>query len=426
MKKNLFFFTLFFVFAFSVAQNPIITKWNVPFSTTFIGIKIPYVANDFSYQYVKADNPAIFGQGSGSGSGKDISISLPEIGEYIVYIYPTNYFRFAFISLNIAEREKFILLSQWGDANFSGSVYGMFTGCSKLQITATDIPNFSNVTSMEIMFAGCEAITTVPNMNSWDVSNVTTMSSMFSNATNFNQFIGNWNTSKVTDMNSMFSGAKTFNQNIGNWDVSSVWDMKYMFWNAINFNQNIGNWKVSKADMKYIFTNAKAFNQNLGSWQLKDGIFIGLDNSGMDCQNYSKTLYGWTKNVSTGSVVKLGATGLKYGIDAQPYIDKLNQLKGWTIIGYIYDSNCTVQLATVENEIDNFFISPNPTNGILNVRSKIKLEITINNSLGQILKKENIQKGDNLIDISTLVNGVYFINGVDTKGNHFTEKIIKN
>lgn len=412
MKTKLFFIILFFTFSIFYAQNPIITKWNVPFSTTFIGIKIPYsLSNDFTYQYVKVNNSAIFGQGSGSGSGNIISIPLPEVGEYIVSIYPTGSFKFFFqdTSLTATDREKLVLLSQWGDGNWGVLLHGMFSGCSNLQITATDIPNFAAAISTERMFANCASLTTVPSMNSWDLSNVTSMYLMFAGATNFNQFIGDWNTSNVTDMRGMFSGATAFNQNIGSWNVYNVFDMEYMFWNATNFNQNIGNWNVSKANMKQMFLNAAAFNQNLGNWQLKNGTELGLDNSGMDCQNFSKTLYGLAQNVNTGSVVKLTASGRKYGIAAQTYRDKLVQLKGWTITGDSYDSNCNVQLAVAENETSKFSISPNPNNGIFNVRSKTKEEINIYNSAGQIMKQGNLQKGDNTIDISSYPNGVYLI-----------------
>ena len=47
--------------------------------------------------------------------------------------------------------------------------------------------------------------------------------------TKFNQDISSWNTSNVTDMSHMFSGATAFNQPLNTWDVSNVTDMSYMF-----------------------------------------------------------------------------------------------------------------------------------------------------------------------------------------------------
>jgi surface protein len=38
---------------------------------------------------------------------------------------------------------------------------------------------------------------------------------MFYSATAFNQNISSWNVSQVTDMTAMFSNTKAFNQNIG-------------------------------------------------------------------------------------------------------------------------------------------------------------------------------------------------------------------
>ena len=66
----------------------------------------------------------------------------------------------------------------------------------------------------------------------WDVSNVTTMSSMFQQVSintpvTFNQPIvtGMY---LMSYMSSMFSG--TLNQPIGNWNTSNVIDMSHMFY----------------------------------------------------------------------------------------------------------------------------------------------------------------------------------------------------
>ncbi|MCH2464111.1 MAG: BspA family leucine-rich repeat surface protein, partial [Gemmatimonadetes bacterium] len=81
-------------------------------------------------------------------------------------------------------------------------------------------------------------------------SDVTDMSSMFRNATAFNQDIGSWDVSSVTSMQSMFSNAWVFNQDIGSWDVSSVTSMSYMFNFATAFNQDLKGWCVSNITSK--------------------------------------------------------------------------------------------------------------------------------------------------------------------------------
>ena len=81
------------------------------------------------------------------------------------------------------------------------------------------------VTDMADLFRG-KSIT--HDITGWDVSNVTTMASMFWGVTGFNQDIGDWDTSSVTNMLSMFDGAIGFNQDIGDWVTSSVTNVVYV------------------------------------------------------------------------------------------------------------------------------------------------------------------------------------------------------
>jgi surface protein len=121
------------------------------------------------------------------------------------------------------------------------------------------------VTRMDSVFYNWTS--SIQNIGSWDVSNVTDISYMFAGASFFNWGIGNWDVSNVTNMQATFSGASAFNQDVGAWDVSNVTDMSFMFLDASVFNRDIGNWDVSNVtDMKSMFFSATDFNQNIDSW----------------------------------------------------------------------------------------------------------------------------------------------------------------
>lgn len=96
-------------------------------------------------------------------------------------------------------------------------------------------------------------------ISSWDVSQITKMSSLFSG--DFNEDISSWNVGNVEDMSYMFELNTIFNQNISNWDVKNVYTMRYMFDGAESFNQDISAWDVSKvSDMEHMFDNTDSLS----------------------------------------------------------------------------------------------------------------------------------------------------------------------
>ena len=76
-----------------------------------------------------------------------------------------------------------------------------------------------------------------------DLSNVTNLYGMFKKSTNLPTDIENLNVSRAQNMNSMFQES-TKNPDISGWDVSTVRSMSSMFYNASNFNQNLSAWCV--------------------------------------------------------------------------------------------------------------------------------------------------------------------------------------
>ncbi|WP_422105673.1 BspA family leucine-rich repeat surface protein [Winogradskyella sp.] len=209
--------------------------------------------------------------------------------------------------LDSQNNSKIKAVQYWGDIAWATMEY-TFAGCDDLQVTATDIPDLSQVTNMSGMFRGCENLVGNLSFNSWDVSNVEMMGYMFAEATNFNQPLDNWNVIAVQDMEGMFSEATNFNQNINNWNVAAVEDMNLMFDRATNFNQPLDNWNViAVQDMYGMFAEATSFNQNINNWNVAavenmSGMFSGAT-------NFNQPLDNWNVNaVQDMGVMFAGAT----------------------------------------------------------------------------------------------------------------------
>lgn len=275
----------------------------------------------------------------------------------------------------------------------------------------------SGVMNMEGIFFEAEVFN--QDIGKWDVSSVIYMGYAFSSTKSFNKAIGNWNVANVKYMHSMFMGAKAFNQYIGDWDVSKVEDMSEMFAYASAFNQDIGSWEVKQViNMNKLFYEAKYFNQNLNKWNIINVIDMKnmLDNSGMDCVNYSNTLIGWSK-VFNYNNPEFGASKLTYGINAECARDALIS-RGWSIVG---DSQCgSVCGETLDPEFYITSIDP-----ILATSATIKLSSC--NRVSQVLLKgiiwgtsPNLTIENGIIsEVSSLSNFASHITGLNPNTRYY-------
>ena len=288
--------------------------------------------------------------------------------------------------------------------------------------------NTTKVIEMNYMFNNAKVFD--QNISNWNTENVTDMQGMFNGAENFNQNIENWNVGKVTQMYDMFNGAKKFNQSIGNWDVSKVIWMQNMFKNANQFNQNLKNWNVSLVtNMSNMFNGATNFNQNLGSWNLNSLTSASgmLLNSGLNCQNYDNTLYGWNIKPTTPNNVNLGSVSpLIYSnpiaVNAR---NNLMSNKAWIITGDTYNGECQSVLSTSEtiskNEIS---IYPNPATDFIYVKIlKGSNNYKIFDASGRIVLQDDLKTEK--INISILTKGNYILQ-IISKDQIQSFKFIKN
>lgn len=117
-------------------------------------------------------------------------------------------------------RNKVREILQWGNLQI-GSYGQAFKQLTNLIVTATDILDVSDVTSLDSFMHSCSSVTTIPNIDSWDVRNVIYMGSLFANATLANPDVTNWQTDSLLKLGNTFYNS-SFNRNIGGWDVSGV------------------------------------------------------------------------------------------------------------------------------------------------------------------------------------------------------------
>ena len=366
--------------------------------------------------------------------------------------------------------DKIQAVRQWGDIQWK-SMKEAFAGCSNLEITATDTPDLSAVTDMSRMFQNATSFN--QDISNWDVSKVIDMHGMFHGATAFNQDISNWNVSNVEIMRNMFWKATSFNQDIGSWDVSNVTSITWMFEEATAFNQDIGDWNVSSSismlgmfkdatsfnqdisrwDMSNVesttsmFHGATSFNQDIGSWDVSNvtymtgmfkeatsfnqdlgdwtshainrhDMFVG---SGLDCTNYSLTLFGWANNTSA-SHVQLGANGMEYGTDVSDVINELITNRNWIINNHKRSGGKCLPFVTgmvTPSNAGNVQVYPNPVKEQLNIvlnsnHEKIR-QMVIRTVSGQVLRRMTVSQGDLAdegalsVNISNLESGLYLL-----------------
>ncbi len=275
------------------------------------------------------------------------TIDFGSSGMYRVRIKPQDEnkpFSFVFntYSAPILDALKLIRVERWG-TNKWPTAANMFCQCKNVDVTATDVPDFSKSDGMIYnMFFHCESLTGNESFANWDVSNMWHMNEMFAYCSNFNQNINAWNTSSGYLMSAIFKGCSIFNQPLNNWKVDNASNLSGFFDNAISFNQDISNWNVANVENLYeMFKGATSFNRNLGAWKLEKASNIEnmFNGCGMKSANYDATLNGWVSNNKLPENLKFGVDGLVYSSQGKEARQTLIDQKKWTFAGDSYMEN---------------------------------------------------------------------------------------
>jgi surface protein len=218
---------------------------------------------------------------------------------------------------------------QWGP-NFYIENIGTFNGCSNLVLTGvTDTPIIASPGG-ELTFYGCSSITSINNINSWNMSSVNNINSMFRGCTNWDDNIGNWDVSNINIFSYTFRATKFDNggsDSIGNWIFKNGAVLSSMFYESQYFNRNIGSWNLSNVNGSIdslfygatIFNNGNSpsisgwtmsgitslrnlfsftqFNQNINSWNTSN--VTNMDSTFWFSSSFNQPLSGWNTNKVT-------------------------------------------------------------------------------------------------------------------------------
>ena len=120
--------------------------------------------------------------------------------------------------------------------------------------------------------------------------------------------INTWDVSRVTSMAEVFIGETSFDSDIQDWDVSSVTNMTAMFFGATAFNQDISAWNVEKVtSMTNMFNSADAFDAgSLSFWNpfsltVASG-FMTLADTVANTADYDALLIAWGAHAAAGEI----------------------------------------------------------------------------------------------------------------------------
>jgi surface protein len=318
------------------------------------------------------------------------------------------------------------------DANFQTAINTCLTTnpvdglCSNSEYGAMPDWDVSGVTDMNGMFS--EASSFNAGIGAWDVSSVTNMRLIFSEASSFNQDISSWDTSNVTDISAMFSGAIAFNQDISGWDVSSVIDMRAMFFDAESFNHPLNNWVTSSVtNMENMFDRANNFNQPLNDWDVSN--VTDMERMFLQAVAFNEDISSWdVSNVTDMEGMFSSATSFNQDLSGWCVTNISSEPPEFSIDSPLTVSNkpvwgtCPTASVDDQNQLD-ILIYPNPSSDTVYIDGNYsQLKVVVYDILGKQVINKSIT---NSIDISKLEKGVYILQLSDG-AKVTTQRIIKN
>lgn len=212
------------------------------------------------------------------------------------------------------DANKLLEIKNWGATQFE---FMNFVSTSNLTISATDIPNTTNVTSFESSFSS-SGVTTIPNMNQWDWSNITSCLAMFK-----------FHSIDTLDLSGIDLSSCT------NFGVGAT---SGMFRNSVGTNINVSNWtlnSVSNITMAGMFRDVGTNKiTGLSTWNIEKVTTLNdfLRGSKISTSEYDALLIAWDSQNPVDSLTpNFGTSNYTSGSSAETARANLISTDLWTI-----------------------------------------------------------------------------------------------
>ena len=227
--------------------------------------------------------------------------------------------------------KKWFKLQVTPSLDFTGrtSTGFLFEGCKSLKYI-TSITGTESITDMRFMFDACPSLTSIPPM---DTKNVSIMSSLFSGCSSLTT-VPQMDTSSATNLSGMFSGCSSLT-NVPQMDTSRALSMSMMFSGCESLTSipllDCSSITNTSAPFGYMrldkLTDLGGFKDLKVSWS--SNFLERVPNATVESlMNVINNLYDLTANGLSGKTLKFGTTNLNK-LTADQIAVATN--KGWTL-----------------------------------------------------------------------------------------------
>ena len=175
-------------------------------------------------------------------------------------------------------------IDNWDTTNVI-DMRGLFGACNLLkQIPDISKLNTKNVIDMGEMFKGCKSLLSLPDISKWNTSNVINFSNMFAGCIKLQSLpdISKWDTNKLKLIYGMFKSCCCLQSipDISKWDVSNAKNIGYLFFgceNLLFLPENISKWNTRNVIViDCLFAGLYKLNKipDISNWDISNVIYM--------------------------------------------------------------------------------------------------------------------------------------------------------